>query len=173
MKRRIRAGEHHRHRSANTLDILAECEREGLDWTRRAARLTRRMCEAQTAVIEPDERIVFTRTVQRIPPLYRPEQMERLLAGRVFHELGPINNICADWGMVLGQGLLGRRAVAEAARARLAGDREGRISSTPRSSASTRCWNCPAATPRRLGQRAGTTWSRLCNGARLSRRQFP
>lgn len=127
MKRRIRAGEHHRHRSANTLDILAECEREGLDWTRRAARLTRRMCEAQTAVIEPDERIVFTRTVQRIPPLYRPEQMDRLLAGRVFHELGPINNICADWGMVLGQGLLGRRAVAEAARARLASDREAGI----------------------------------------------
>ena len=124
MKRRIRAGEHHRYRSADTVDVLAECEREGLDWTRRAARLTRRMCEAQTVVIEPDERIAFTRTVERIPPLYRPEQMERLLVGRTVHELGPINNICADWGMVLGQGLLARRAAAEAARARLAGDRE-------------------------------------------------
>ncbi len=124
MKRRIRAGEHHRYRSPDALDVLAECEREGLDWTRRAARLTRRMCEAQAVVIEPDERIAFTRTVERIPPLYRPEQMEGLLAGRTVHELGPINNICADWGMVLGQGLLARRAAAEAARARLAGDRE-------------------------------------------------
>ncbi len=124
MKRRIRAGEHHRFRIDSTVDVLAECEREGLDWTRRAARLTRRMCEAQTVVIEPDERIVFTRTVRQIPPLYSPEQMDKLLAGRIFHELGPINNICADWGMVLGQGLLARRAAALGARARLAGDRE-------------------------------------------------
>src|SRR5208337_3229604 len=124
MKRRIRAGEHHRCRTTDTVDVLAECEREGLDWTRRAARLTRRMCEAQTVVIESDERIVFTRTVRRIPPLYRPEEMDGILAGRTFHELGPISNICADWGMVLGQGLLARRAAAQAARARLAGDRE-------------------------------------------------
>ena len=124
MKRRIRAGEHHRFRVTDTVDILAECELEGLDWTQRSARLTRRLCEAQTVVIEPDERIVFTRTVRRIPPLYRPEQMDALRAGRTFHELGPISNICADWGMVLGQGLLARRAAAQAARARLAGDQE-------------------------------------------------
>jgi formate C-acetyltransferase len=124
MKRRIRAGEHHRFRRADTVDVLSECEREGLDWTQRAARLTRRLCEAQTVVIEPDERIVFTRTVRRIPPLYRPEEMEKLVAGRVFHELGPISNICADWGMALSQGLLARRAAAQAARVRLAGDRE-------------------------------------------------
>jgi pyruvate-formate lyase len=124
MKRRIRAGEHHRYRSTDTVDVLSECEREGLDWTQRGARLTRRMCEAQTVVIEPDERIVFTRTVQRIPPLYRPEQMDGLLAGRTFHELGPISNICANWGMVLRQGLLARRAAAQATRALLAGDGE-------------------------------------------------
>jgi len=126
MKRRIRAGEHHRFRTTETVDVLAECEREGLDWTQRAARLTRRMCEAQTVVIEPDEQIVFTRTVRRVSALYRPEQMEERLAGRVFHELGPISNVCADWGMVLGQGLIARRAAAEAARARLAGDQEAK-----------------------------------------------
>ncbi|HUA76827.1 MAG TPA: pyruvate formate lyase family protein, partial [Acetobacteraceae bacterium] len=127
MKRRIRAGEHHRYRTTDTVDLLTECEREGLDWTRRAARLTRRMCEAETVAIEPDERIVFTRTVRRVPPLYRPEQLDELRGGRAFHELGPISNICADWSMVLGQGLLARRAAAEAARARLAGDREAEI----------------------------------------------
>ena len=75
-------------------------------------------------VIEPDARIVFTRTVRRIPPLYRQEELDRILVGRTVHELGPINNICADWGMVLGQGLIARRAAAQAARARMAGDRE-------------------------------------------------
>ena len=127
MKRRIRAGEHHRFRITDSVDILAECELEGLDWTQRSARLTRRLCEAQSVVIEPDERIAFTRTVKRIPALYRPEQFGELLAGRTFHELGPINNICADWGMVLGQGLLARRAAAQTARTRLAGDREAEI----------------------------------------------
>ena len=42
MKRRIRAGEHHRFRTTDTVDILAECERENLNWTQRSARLTRR-----------------------------------------------------------------------------------------------------------------------------------
>ena len=124
MKRRIRAREHHRYRTTDTVDVLAECERENLNWTQRAARLTRRMCEAQSVVIEPDECIVFTRTVRRIPPVHRPEELEQLLVGRTVHELGPINNICADWGMVLGQGLNARRAAAKAARARLAGNRE-------------------------------------------------
>ena len=124
MKRRIRAGEHHRFRTTETVDVLAECEREGLNWTQRSARLTRRLCEAQSVVIEPDERVVFTRTVKGIPSLYRPDQLDGLLAGRTFHELGPINNICADWGMVLGQGLLARRAAAQSTRARLAGDLE-------------------------------------------------
>ena len=174
MKRRIRAGEHHRYRSADTVDIHAECEREGLDWTRRAARLTRRMCEAQTVVIEPDERIAFTRTVERIPPLYRPEQMNELQAGRTFHELGPISNICADWGMVLGQGLLARRAAAEAARARLAGDREAEtfldaaVETIDAVLELARRYAAAAQGPGsgRLGRRAAT-------GAGPSRRQLP
>jgi formate C-acetyltransferase len=38
------------------------------------------------------------------------------------HELGPINNICADWGMALSQGLLGRKQAALNARARMHND---------------------------------------------------
>ena len=122
MKRRIRAGEHKALRSAAPLDLLAECAAEGLSWPQRVARLTRRMCEAQTVVIDPDERIAFTRTVGPVPPIYPPEELAALTAGRTLHELGPISNICADWGMVLGQGLLARRATAAATRERLAGD---------------------------------------------------
>jgi hypothetical protein len=101
MKKRIRAGEHHRFRDSQTIDVQSECEAEGLSWARRAARLTRRMCEAQTVVIEPDERLVFTRTVCRVPSLYSAAELQTLTAGRTLHELGPISNICADWGRVL------------------------------------------------------------------------
>ncbi len=118
MKQRIRAGEQRRLRDKQTVEVQPECDAEGLSWTRRAARLTSRMCAAQTVVIEPDERIVFTRTVCKVAPLFTEEKLQALTAGRTLHELGPISNICADWGMILTQGLLGRKQVALATRAR-------------------------------------------------------
>ncbi len=81
------------------------------------------MCEAESPVIEPDARIAFLRTNPRqIPTYYTADDWARRTEGHALHELGPISNICADWGMVLSQGLLGRRAVAVATRDRLAAD---------------------------------------------------
>lgn len=122
IKERIRNGEHRQHRRASAPDVLAEVGAAGLSWPRRAARLVRRMCEAEEPVIGPDERIVFTRTTPEVPPVYLADEWQRVTAGRTIHELGPVNNICADWGMVLSQGLLGRKRVARQTRARLAGD---------------------------------------------------
>jgi pyruvate-formate lyase len=124
MRRRVRDHEHAKYRQTASPDVLAECEAEGLSWMRRAARLTHRMCEAERAVIEPDERIVFTRTVASVPAVYGPEQWQKLFDGKTIHELGPISNICADWGMVLSQGLRRRKETALATRARLGGDAE-------------------------------------------------
>ncbi|MGA2255897.1 MAG: pyruvate formate lyase family protein [Thermoguttaceae bacterium] len=122
MRRRVRDHEHVTCRQAAVPDVLRECEEQHLSWPRRAARLVRRMCEAELPVIEAVDQIVFTRTVAKVPPVYGPKQWRELTAGRTLHELGPISNICADWGMVLSQGLLGRRGVAAATSARLADD---------------------------------------------------
>src|SRR5512136_1549078 len=124
MKQRIRTGQQRAVRQAAPIDVLTECEAEGLSWTRRVARLVRRQCEAERVVIEPNERIVFTRTLPAVPPIYSSDDWQRLTAGHTLHELGPINNICADWGMVLSQGLLGRKEAALAARERFAADPE-------------------------------------------------
>jgi len=124
IKRRVRAGEHKRFRQSCAPDLLSECEAEGLSWPKRAARLTRRMCEAERPVIEPDEQIVFMRTVPTVPPVFSSEDWASLVQGRTLHEMGPISNICADWGAVLSQGLLGRRKVAEDTWARLADNPE-------------------------------------------------
>lgn len=118
LKQRTRDGEHHVWRQRSGVELLAECEAEGLSLPRRVARLVRRQCEAEAVVIEPEERIVFTRTLPAaIPAVLREEEWDAIKASYTLHELGPISNVCADWGMVLQQGLLGRRA---------AGDHEGR-----------------------------------------------
>lgn len=122
MRQRVREGAQRRYRQASVPDVLAECEVLGLSWVQRAARLTRRMCESEQPVIEPDERIVFTRTLTRVPPMYTAADMAELTRGRTLHELGPISNICADWGMVLSQGLLERKQVALETRQHMAQD---------------------------------------------------
>jgi pyruvate-formate lyase len=112
-KRRVRDLEHKSLRLPGAPDVLTECESEGLSWPQRAARLVHRMCEAEQPVIYPDERIVFTRTVPGVPAIYAPKVLQQMTAGKTLHELGPISNICADWEMVLTQGLLERKRVAK------------------------------------------------------------
>ena len=124
LRESVRDREHKRYRQNAAPDVLTECEHDGLSWPRRAARLVRRMCEAEKPIIGPDDQIVFTRTVPTIPNVYSPAEREQLLRGHVFHEAGPISNICADWGMVLSQGLVGRREVALATRERLSSNAE-------------------------------------------------
>src|SRR5512147_433805 len=117
LKRRVRDGEHLAPRRQEPIDILSECEAENLSWMRRVARLTVRQCEAEQVVIDPDEQILFTRTLPaETPCIYSREDWQRLTAGRTIHELGPINNVTADWGQALAMGLLGRKKAALASR---------------------------------------------------------
>lgn len=122
MRDSVRRGDHRRWRQERSPDVAAECENLGLTWSQRAARLTRRMCEAEIPVIVPEEHIAFTRTLPDVPLIYTGDAWERLISGRTLHELGPISNICADWGMVLAAGLLDRRALALETRRRHEGD---------------------------------------------------
>jgi len=124
IRQRILDKDYRRYRTTEPPDLLAELDAGQRSWPRRAARLIRRMCEAERAVIEPDERIVFTRTISRVPPIFSTEEWQARTAGRTLHELGPVSNICADWGMALSQGLEGRRRVALETRAKMAGDPE-------------------------------------------------
>ena len=120
LRARTRDGHYRRYRQPGGPDLVAECNHERLSWPRRMARLTRRMCEAERVVIESDELIVFTRTLTTVPPVYSAGDEAALTVGRTLHEGGLINNVCADWGMALGQGLLGRRRVARETRDRMA-----------------------------------------------------
>lgn len=124
MRARVRRGNHHRWRQDHTPVVSDQFDSLGLSWMQRSAALTHRMCEAEIPVILPDERIVFTRTLPDVPPVYGAADWRQLTAGRTLHELGPISNICANWGMVLAAGLVGRRALALETRRRMKDDPE-------------------------------------------------
>ncbi len=122
LKRSIRAGEHKQYRQSSPPDVLSECEAANLSWMQRSARLTRRMCQAEQPVIGLDDQIVFTRTVPLVPPIYSAEAWAELFADHIPHELGPISNICANWGLVLADGLSKRKEMAIDSRGRHAQD---------------------------------------------------
>lgn len=101
------------YRQSQSLNILSDINAQNLTWMRRMAYLTARQCQAEIPIIDPDEQIVFTRTLPaEIPEVYTPEQWQELTAGRTIHESGPINNLSPDWGMVLSQGLLEQKQIA-------------------------------------------------------------
>ena len=53
LKNKMRAGEHKALRQVHSIELLPECETEGLSWPRRLARLVRRQCEAEHVIITP------------------------------------------------------------------------------------------------------------------------
>jgi hypothetical protein len=122
LRDRVRSRGQAAERTTPIPDILAEWDVENLTWMQRSARLTRRMCEAERPLIWGDERIVFTRTVPGVPSIFSDPELATLTRDFTLHELGSISNICADWGVVLSDGLLARRKTAQAARQRLGAD---------------------------------------------------
>ena len=124
LRERMRNREQTAERKTPAPELLAECEAENLNWMQRSAWLTRRMCEAERPLIWDDERIVFTRTIPAVPAIFSDPELATLSQDFTLHELGPISNICADWGMVLADGLLARREAALSTRQRLSTDSE-------------------------------------------------
>jgi len=123
IKERALSGACKAFRRSEKIDISEACEREGLSWARRSARQLRRFCEEERALVFPDERILFARTlphgyVQASPPR---EILDRCESEGLRTGYG-IANVCADWEASLSQGLLGRKEAALAARKRFASD---------------------------------------------------
>lgn len=126
----VAAGDHKKYRTTSAPNVAAICDGEELDMPHRAARLTQIMCEAEKPVILPGEKIVFTRTIPAIPLYYTPEQWTKAFAGHAMHESGIISNICADWEMVLEQGLEARKRIIQERYTKEGGDELAVLSET-------------------------------------------
>jgi pyruvate-formate lyase len=124
LHRRVMDREHRSYRRDSLPDLEAEIKPDQLSWMQLAAKICWVTCNLEQSVIFDDERIVFTRTVPSVLPFYSEEIKKRAGQGTTLHELGPISNICADWGSVLRDGLKRRRQKACSTRERLAGNRQ-------------------------------------------------
>ena len=92
LRARTREG-HFRLPAGHVSHLVEECDPRSLSWPARLARLTKRMCEAEQVVVEPDERIVFTRTLPEVPQVYEPADWLTMTEGRTLHEGGNVNNV--------------------------------------------------------------------------------
>ncbi|NMB12146.1 MAG: pyruvate formate-lyase [Firmicutes bacterium] len=105
----IQSKKHHSFRQSVKLDFATEFEERQLSYTERAVERLVRVLDAEQPVILQDERIVFTRTVSEIPPLYTEEEWEQIKATHYIHEAGAVCNVCPDYATTIRSGLENRR----------------------------------------------------------------
>jgi formate C-acetyltransferase len=90
----------------------------------RSALRLKTMLEAEMPVIMPEERIALFRTVKKIPSMFTKGEQDTLNAQYLLFDSGRVNNISADYGMVISRGLLARREDCQKSRTQHASDPE-------------------------------------------------
>ncbi len=125
LRTRTREGHFARHRQASCPDLITRMRPRGSLVDDDAGRGSPGACARPSTSSSSRTSASSSRgPCKEVPAVYSAEDLAALTAGRTLHEGGIVNNVCADWGMVLGQGLLERRRVAEETRERalVAGD---------------------------------------------------
>ncbi|MGI6239717.1 MAG: pyruvate formate lyase family protein, partial [Christensenellales bacterium] len=100
-----------KHRAARQGDIVcpdAYRAPELPDHRRTALRLKAALA-AEIPVIEPFERIVFTRTVSSAPRIFTDAEWADITERHFIHELGNVSNVSPDYGRLIRTGLLAAR----------------------------------------------------------------
>ena len=72
-----------------------------------------KMCKEEKAVIVDQEQIVFMRTVENLPDIFKEEEWAEIRKNHYIHELGFCSNICPDYYAVIAEGLISRRRYAD------------------------------------------------------------
>ncbi len=90
---------------AGLIGLAEEMKAAGMSYQTRAAIRLKRMLEAETPVILPDERIVVTRTIKDIPSIYTEEEWDEIARTHYLHEKGDLCNISPNYEAMLRKGL--------------------------------------------------------------------
>ncbi len=90
---------------AGLAHMAEEMRAAGLSYQMRAAVRLKRLLEAETPVILPEERIVVTRTIKDIPSFYTEEEWNEIKRTKYLHEKGDLCNISPNYDAMLRKGL--------------------------------------------------------------------
>lgn len=104
---------HHIYRQDIGFDVFEKITRDFADRnltdTIRAAERFKRVLEMEKPVIMEDEKIVFTRTVCRIPEIFTAEEWKKIKSSHYIHEMGKVCNISPDYASTIAIGLEAKR----------------------------------------------------------------
>ena len=90
---------------AGLVGMAEEMRAAGMNYQMRAAVRLKRMLEAETPVLLPEERIVVTRTIKDIPSIYTEEEWSEIKQTKYLHEKGDLCNISPNYEAMLRKGL--------------------------------------------------------------------
>ena len=85
----------------------------GMEPIDRTVEMLRALLDAETPIILPGEKIVFTRTITDIPDIFTPAEWEQIKKTHYLHERGTLSNLSADYATTLNVGLSKRREQIE------------------------------------------------------------
>ena len=85
--------------------MAEEMRAAGMSYQMRAAMRLKRMLEAETPVLLPEERIAVTRTIKDIPSIYTKEEWDEIARTHYLHEKGDLCNISPNYEAMLRKGL--------------------------------------------------------------------
>lgn len=105
---------HHSYRHSVDWKLAEAYAERKLDPILRMADRFQRLCREEKAVILPDQKIVFLRTVANIPDCFTEAEWEQIKKTHFIHELGYMSNLSPNYYDTIGTGLLAKRESADA-----------------------------------------------------------
>jgi pyruvate-formate lyase len=93
----------------------------------RAQRRLSWVLQKEVPVIFPEEKIVFTKTVQKIPELFSQAEWEKIRETHHIHEMGRVCNISSDYEYTIAVGLNRRKEEIEEAKVRQEGNPDAQL----------------------------------------------
>lgn len=94
-------------------DIARNYKNENLNPKERMTRRFELLASLEDAVILPDEKICFMRTVKHIPDCFTEDEWKEIKKKHYIHELGYMSNLSPDYESIISDGLLKRRENAD------------------------------------------------------------
>lgn len=104
---------HRELRTHNARELAQEYSAAGLSSAERMVRRFEYISSLEVPHIHPEEKIVFMRTVPKLPDVYTEEEWGEIRKDHYVHELGYVSNLSPNYEKTIAEGLLARRETAD------------------------------------------------------------